>query len=122
MSVQDFEDFLADGEMNARYSHVCAYLFDHKQAASDALCRFPLCSLEPIEIYLHVTAHQIKYPPVMTALRTRTEQLYPHRQVFPQTVRPDKEPMALMPTGALILKLQGNTHYKDGKYQDAVDW
>ena len=111
-----------NGGMNARYSHVCAYLFDHNQAASDALCRFPPCSLEHISIYLHVTAHQTKYQPVMAALPTRNEQLHPHRQVFPQKVRPDKEPMALMPTGALIWKLQGNTHFKDGKYQDAVDW
>ena len=59
---------------------------------------------------------------MMTALQTQTEECHRHPQVFPQTLRPDKETMALMPTGALILKLQGNTHYKDGRYQDAVDW
>ena len=59
---------------------------------------------------------------MVNALPNRTEQLYRQRQVIPQSVRPDKEKMALMPTGALVLKLQGNTHFKDGKYQDAVDW
>ena len=77
-----------NGGVNAGYSHFCAYLFDHKQAASDALCRSPPCFVEHKNITPLVTALQTEYSTHNNRASERIEELQRHRQVFHQRYDP----------------------------------